>query len=121
MAHRKSFPPTMAWVESLNLIDVVFSDHPKVLSLWHEYYDQLHESTTDYTKRDHKYLEMLSEMAKILGYSNLQQTDIDKFYSPKAHGSQNELSYKLQTEFLRVLENTESFKVDPKSNEKHNN
>ena len=114
MAHRKSYPPTMAWVESLNLIDVVFAKHPKVLGLWHEYYDCLHESTTDYIKRDHKYLELLFEMANTLGYKNLQQTDIDKFYSPKAHGSQSELNYKLQTELLRVLESTSSLNLTPK-------
>lgn len=113
MANRKAFPPTISWVESLNLIDVVFSKNRKVVSLWHEYYDCLHESTTDYTKREHKYIELLSEMAKVIGYKNLQQTDIDKFYSPMAHGNQNELNAKVQKEFLRVLENTESLNVNP--------
>jgi len=64
---------------------------------------------------------LLSEMAKTLGYKNLQQTDIDKFYSPKAHGSQSELNYKLQTEFLRVLENTSSLNLTPKEQQEHNN
>jgi hypothetical protein len=36
MAHRESFPPSFAWVESLNLIDVVFVKHPKVVQLWHQ-------------------------------------------------------------------------------------
>lgn len=111
MAHRKSFPPTFAWVESLNLIDVVFAKHPKVVQLWHEYYDYLHEETKDYTKRDHKYLELLSVMAKTLGYKNLQQTDIDKFYTPIAHGDQAALNYKVQIEFLRVLQNTGAFQT----------
>ena len=108
MAHRKSFPPTIAWVESLNLIDVVFADHPKVVELWHQYYDLLHQESKDYTKREHKYLELLSAMAKTLGYKNLQQTDIDKFYTPTAHGDQATLNHKVQTELLRVLENTGS-------------
>ena len=94
MAHRKSFPPTFAWVESLNLIDVVFAKHPKVVLLWHEYYDYLHEDLKDFKKRDHKYLELLSLMAKDLGYPTLQQTDIDKFYTPIAHGDQAELNHK---------------------------
>ena len=113
MAYRKTFPPPMAWVESLNLIDVVFSKNTKVVQLWHEYYALLHQSTQDFAQREHKYLELLSEMAKVLNYKNLQQTDIDKFYSPVAHGNQNELNVKVQTELLRVLENTESLKVIP--------
>ena len=109
MAHRKAFPPTFAWVESLNLIDVVFAKHPKVVQLWHEYYDYLHEKTEDYTKREHKDLELLSAMAQCLGYKKLQQTDIDKFYTPIAHGDQAALNYKVQTELLRVLENTGAY------------
>ena len=114
MAHRKSFPPTIAWVESLNLIDVVFAEHRKVVRLWHEYYDYLHEKTEDYTKREHKYLELLSAMGVALGYKNLQQTDIDKFYTPTAHGDQAVLNHKVQTELLRVLGNTGAFQTSLK-------
>ena len=117
MAHRKSLPPTFAWVESLNLIDVVFAKHPKVVQLWHEYYDFLHEETKDYTKREHKYLELLSLMAKSLGFPNLQQTDIDKFYTPIAHGDQAELNHKVQIELLRVLQNTGVFQTFLKEKE----
>jgi len=111
MAHRKSYPISHNWVQALNLIDVVFANHPKVVKLWHEHYDYLHEETKDYTKREHKYLELLSAMAKVLGYSNLQQTDIDKFYTPIAHGDQATLNHKVQTELLRVLENTGAFQT----------
>ena len=108
MAHRKSSPPTIAWVESLNLIDVVFAKHPKIVNLWHQYYDSLHGSSKDYAKSNHQYLELLSSIATCLGYKNLQQTDIDKFYSPVAHGDQAILTTKIQKELLRVLENTQS-------------
>lgn len=114
MAHRKSFPPAFAWAESLNLIDVVFVKHPIILQRWHEYYDLLNQEMKDYSKRDHKYLELLSEIARTLGYSKLQQTDIDKFYLPHAHGNQAELSSKIQTELLRVLANTQALAVLPK-------
>ena len=114
MANRKASPPTLAWAEALNLIDVVYSKHADVVQLWHEYYDLLHESSKDYTIRDHKYLELLSSMAKALGYNQLQQIDIDKFYTPNAHGTQKELNYKVQTELLRVLEETSSLKTEPR-------
>ncbi len=111
MAHRKSYPISYDWVQALNLIDVVFANHSQVVKLWHEYYDYLHEETKKFTKRDHKYLELLSEMARCLNYKNLQQTDIDKFYTPIAHGDQAALNYKVQTELLRVLENTGAFQT----------
>jgi hypothetical protein len=116
MVHRKAFPPTHDWVNGLNLIDVVFSDTPKVAALWHQYYSMLGSAKTDneYRDRDHKYIELLSAMAQDLGYKNLQQTDIDKFYSPQAHQSQIAASNEIQTEFLRVLKNTQSIAAAPK-------
>lgn len=111
MAHRKSSPPTIAWVDSLNLIDVVFAKHPKVVILWHEYFALLCQTVYDHKASQHKYLDLLLAMAKCLGYKNILQTDIDKFYSPVAHGDQAILTTRLQQEFLRVLENTKSLEA----------
>jgi len=52
-----------------------------------------------------KYLDLLANMARDLGYKNLLQTDISRYYSPVAHGNQFEINDKIQTEWLRVLEN----------------
>lgn len=114
MAHRRSNPPSADWVGALNLIDVVFSDNPKVLTAWHQLYDCLGEKPWDQKKYEHRTLDLLSEIATILGYKNLKQTDIDKFYSPIAHGEAFQLSDKLQREMLRVLESTESIAVVPR-------
>jgi hypothetical protein len=105
MAHRKSFPPTHDWVNALNLIDVVFADYRSVVARWHEYYALLHQNT-DFQGREHKYIEMLSEMAAVLGLRGLQQTDIDKFYSPVVHGEQLKIESETQKEWLRVLKST---------------
>jgi Family of unknown function (DUF6680) len=117
MAHRKSFPIPYSYVKALNLIDVGFSKNQKVLTLWHDYYDLLHSDSTEpiLTKREHKFLELLSEMANVLGYANLQQVDIDKFYTPIAHGNEFAFSSKLQGELLRVLENTSQFETRQKT------
>jgi len=117
MAYRKSYPPPSAWVESLNLIDVVFAKYSRVVKLWHEYYDLLHQKPPNLESWDHKYLELLSEIAKSLGYKKLQQIDIDKFYTPIVHGDQMTLNTKIQQEWLRVLENTERFLVVKKDEE----
>lgn len=114
MAHRKSNPPTFDLVNGLNLIDVVFSEHRQVVTLWHEYYDLLCQTPVNWHLAESKYLDLLSEMAKVLKYSDLSQTDISRFYSPIAHGNQAQLSISTQLELLRVLQNTARIPVDPR-------
>lgn len=41
MAKRRTTPPTVEWVDALNVIDVVFADVPQAVQLWHEYYSSL--------------------------------------------------------------------------------
>lgn len=110
MAHRKTL--SVEWVNALNLVDVVFSEHAKVVALWHEYYALLHvESPEQYRTREKTCTNLLAEMGKVLGYKNLQQVDIDKFYTPVAHGEQSQMNARIQTEWLRILENTNHFLV----------
>ena len=77
---QRGFPTSQQWIMALQLIDIVFSDRPKILGLWHEYYDMLHHEPTDQMLEqwERKKLELLSEIAKDLGYKHLQQIDIDK-------------------------------------------
>ncbi len=116
MAHRRAVPPTTDWVNGLNVIDVVFSEHPQVVQLWHEYYASLVNppANQNFQARDHTYLLMLSAMARSLGYRRLEQTDIDKFYSPQVHADQMRLNWECQAEWLRVLQNTNKLNVEPK-------
>jgi hypothetical protein len=109
MAHRKSFPPRIEWANALNLIDVVFVDHPKVVTAWHDLYDYLHNTNNiDISQFEYKNTKLLSEISHILGYKNLQQIDIDRFYSPQAHGNQVALSTAIQSEFLVFLRNLQA-------------
>jgi hypothetical protein len=69
MAHRKTLPPNPEWVNALNVIDVVFSDNPNIVTHWHDFYNLLHaDMEKTQQQRDHKYLELLSAMAKVLDY-----------------------------------------------------
>jgi hypothetical protein len=115
MAHRRSNPPAPEWVNSLNVIDVIDADVPQVVQLWHEYYSGLCSShvNNNYQQREHTYLLMLSAMARNLGYQKLEQTDIDKFYTPQAHEDQVFLNSEIQTELLRVLKNTHAVSASP--------
>jgi hypothetical protein len=113
MAERKSFPLSYELVKALNLIDVVFSDSKEVLKQWHEYYNLLVTAKTEVEiqERQRKFLDLVHAIASSMGYKNLKQTDIDKFYSPTAHIDQAQTNMKMQQEFIRVLENTERFVV----------
>ena len=108
MAYRKSTPIAQDWVNALNLIDVAFHDHPQVVCLWHEYFAMLlNWNNTSDQDRVHKYLNLLEAMAKELGYKNIRQTSIDKFYSPQAFGDRVGTDARLRSELLMVLDNTE--------------
>jgi hypothetical protein len=106
MAHRKANPPTIDWCNALNLIDVAFASHPEVLRKWHEFYGVLHTPSQINTQaHQHTYLNMLSEMANVLGYRKLQQTDIDKFYTPQIYATQAAANAELQTQMMEFLKN----------------
>lgn len=122
MAYRKSLTGIIKqeYVNSLNLIDVVFSDSPKVVGLWHEYFALLQRykpSPQELEGQSHKYIELMTAMAEELGFANLQQIDMEKFYTPIAHGLEAESNAALRAELLRVLENTERFVVVSKKSE----
>ena len=58
---------------------------------------------------------MLSALARHLGYRKLEQTDIDKFYTPQAHEDQLLMNSEIQSELLRVLKNTHSVAATQKT------
>ena len=114
MAHRKSNPPTFDLVNGLNLIDAVFAKDRKIVELWHQYYDLLSQDRVNGHLAEAKYLDLLSEMARVLGYSEMSQTAIARFYSPIAHGNQAQLNFDIQLELLRVLKASQSIHVLPR-------
>lgn len=117
MAYRRSNPPVYEWVNSLNLIDVVFANHRAVVNLWHQHYDLLCHEPVNWHLADAKYLDLLASMASTLGFKELSQTDISKFYSPRAHVTHAQLSQETQTELLRVLKGSQSIVAVPKKDE----
>ncbi len=60
----------------------------------------------------HQSLELMSEMARALGYKKLQQTDIDKFYVPDQHAKEAVRGFRLQNQMLRVLRQSKTFSTD---------
>jgi len=112
MGQRKGLIISQEVAQALNTIDVVFSGNSNVIALWHKYYALLSQPPGE--ERNHTWIELLEEMAADLQYSNLKQTDLDKFYIPQGHVDQLDFEREVQTELLRVLKNTEHFVVESK-------
>jgi hypothetical protein len=116
MAHRRSNPPNLEWVQALNLIDVVFQDKTSVVNKWRELYDLLNQppERINWIQVGHVRIELLSEIAIALGYRRLKQTDIDRYYAPQVLTDQATMQGDMQKELLRVLRDTKSLRIDPK-------
>jgi len=54
MANRKSTPISKEWVDSLNQIDVVFQDSPKVRNAWRNFFDSLHPKSQHFDTFQHR-------------------------------------------------------------------
>ena len=80
----------------------------KVRHAWREYLDSLNEKSPHFDSSNSFRLDLLSEMAVSLGYKNLKQTEIDRFYSPKYFGSQMSRQEILFQENLRILTRSKS-------------
>ena len=111
MTFRKSYVISYDWANALNVIDVIFADCRDVVDCWHEFYGMLHQTNANLEARNHKYLELMSKMAVSLGFNRLQQTEIDKFYTPEAHAHAADLAWACQNEWYRVLKNTAKIEV----------
>ena len=109
MANRKSNPLTKEWVDSLNIIDVVFQDVIKVRLAWKEYFDSLNNKSPHFETNNSYMLDLLSEMALSLGYKDLKQTEIDTFYNPQLFLNRENIQNELISENLRVLKHSKSF------------
>jgi hypothetical protein len=82
MINRQPSNPTIDWINSLNSIDIVFSDYPKVLSAWKDLFQTFEASQLNPDQVNRYTVALLDEMAKSLGYTSLRQLDIQKFYIP---------------------------------------
>ncbi|WP_390937111.1 DUF6680 family protein [Parapedobacter soli] len=103
MANRKKNPLSQDWADALNQIDVVFQDSQKVRSAWRAYYDSLHPDSQHFSNQNSFQLDLMSEIAQVLGYRHLRQTEIDRFYAPAFFGNQMSNQDLIFREQLRVL------------------
>lgn len=106
-------------VRALNMIDVVFHDSQRVRDLWHEYFNMLGNEGLNnpqgWTQRQKKNLEMITEMAKGLGYGKaITHLDVDRVYYPVGLGAQSQKAQEIAEELLRVLKASGGFQLAPR-------
>ena len=95
-------------VRALNMIDAVFFSDAEVRKLWHEYFDMLHNEGLNnelgWKTRQKKFLELLTEMAKSLGYGmSITHLDVDRVYNPVGLAEFKQRGEAIANELLRVL------------------
>lgn len=100
MANRKTTTILKEKVDALNLIDVVFQDDKKVRQAWKDYHNSLNSLSPDFPNNNSFALDLLSEMALSLGYKELKQTEIDRFYEPVQFTKEQELKDNLAKKIL---------------------
>ena len=106
-------------VRALNMIDVVFRDKEKVRELWREYYDMLYTKGIDWKQLDTKRLELITEMAKVVGYGKkITHIDVDRVYTPVGLSEDRERMRKIGEELLRVLQESGGLQIVPKEKPK---
>lgn len=85
MSHRYMIPDKIN-VEALNKIDVVFYKDESVRKSWGEFLaaaDAAKETPNRTTDVNDKYLRLLEEIAKVIGYNNINWENIKKYYFPQ--------------------------------------
>jgi hypothetical protein len=109
VSFRDHVPFTWQYVVALNRIDVVFHKQEDILRIWHEYYDLILQPQTEIVKGQvkEKTVALISEIAKHLGYHNIDQIFLQRYYQPKGHFDEFVNNYEIRTELLRVLKSTE--------------
>jgi len=112
-------PITDENVRALNMIDVVFFDYLSVRKLWHEYFDMLSNeglnNTIGWSQRQKKNLEMITEMAKLIGYKKaITHLDVDRVYYPVGLGNQSKKTEEISNELLRVLKESHGIQFHSK-------
>ena len=117
IATRRS-PNTDETVRALNLIDVAFYDSPKIRNLWREFFDMLSNQGLSNSlgegQRQNKKIEMLTEIAKVLGFGKeISHLDMVRVYSPDP-GTLSQRSDAIADELLRVLKASGGVQVSPR-------
>jgi hypothetical protein len=112
-------PVTTDNVRALNLVELAFHDSNEVRRIWGEFFallNQKADATPDWNEKSRKKnLELIVEMAKILGYGKvITAFNADRRYFPIGMAEQMNKQNELLDELLRVLKASGGVQFVPK-------
>src|ERR1700677_4691855 len=84
MAYRNVTSNELDWIKSLNMIDIVYYDCPKVKELLHKYFAYTKPGLFQSGQHIDVVYELIFEMCKNCGYKKLSLADVRDFYAPVA-------------------------------------
>jgi len=110
ISFRHHFPLPWQYTVALNRIDVIFHKQNTIRQLWHEYYDlTCKDQVGDVVQRvEEKKIALISEIAKHLGYRNIDQIFLQRYYQTKGSYDQIVSDTEIRSELLRVLKSTDT-------------
>ncbi|GAA4943851.1 hypothetical protein GCM10023314_16110 [Algibacter agarivorans] len=107
MGQRGLLPRTDEYLIALNQIVVVFHKAQSVLTAYKELYKSTAPNSPELSDSGRYLIILLRKMAEHLNIDNLQDLDIDNYYSPQTRADSQLLVGTYYQEFLRVLQNSE--------------
>lgn len=114
VSFRDYIPLPWQYTVALNRIDVVFHRQSHICQLWHEYYELTDGfQTEERVKRvREKKIALISAIAKHLGYKNIDQIFLQRYYQTQLHLDQYVSDVEMRKEVLRVLKSTETLYIE---------
>ena len=105
MSHQWDSPPTQELATALNMIDICFHQNLKIVGTWHKLLDSFCQIGQNRNRNTEEklYFEILSQMAKVLKYENLNLPDISRRYFPAHLADQKMRQEEIQKENLIYL------------------
>jgi len=113
VSFRDYIPLPWQYVVALNRIDVVFHRQKDIRMLWHEYYDLISQDQKEpvVSRVREKKVALISAMAKHLGYKNIDQIFLQRYYLTQGYIDSLLLDDGIKRELLRVLKSTETLYI----------
>jgi hypothetical protein len=104
---------SMDRMRALALIDLVFYKDDAVRTKWREWHEAITNSSLNDQRgweiRNLKYNDLLTEMARAVGFERITANEIQRSYSPEAFRTNTQLQSAQAIEFYRVLKNSQNF------------
>jgi hypothetical protein len=84
MMYRNVAVEEILFINSLNVVDIVFHDNERVRQLYHQFLEMTKAENFSTGKHVVVFYDMLYEMAQRSGYTQITKDDLKTFYSPNA-------------------------------------